>query len=91
MDIPRKVYKYVLNNVRDIQIITLPRARKLLKVGTQDGVITLWYEVVVSGGFYDEQKFRIYGTGEAMHDESFKYLDTAFTGPNVWHIYEQAK
>lgn len=80
------IYKYPLSGKPD-QIIEVPEDHKILCVQLQDGIPTLWIEVIPGN---DLQKVRIVtiGTGHTFEMGLLQYIGTVQTGFLVWHVYE---
>lgn len=68
--------------------IHLPHAAKILKVGIQNQIITLWV-MFDSDGTFDTRSFFVIGTGVDFDNSNLNYLDTVFEDGNVWHVFEQ--
>ena len=89
-----KIFKYRFK-ATDINMtnaeVELPFSAVILKIGVQGGALHLWARVRTMCGKENTRvrKFKIYGTGHLIEDyQNKKYIDTVFSGPYVWHIYE---
>lgn len=79
------VYKYQLDTVCTLK---LPPDAEPLKVAMQDGVPVMWV-LLNPEALTVRRRFEIYGTGHTIPDaESRTYVDTFFTGPLVYHVFE---
>lgn len=82
----RAVYKYPLE-ITDEQVIRVSEEHRVVLVGLQHGVPTIWIEVDPSAP-QPPHRFFVHGTGHpivpgAVHVGSFQ--QAAF----VWHVYEE--
>ncbi len=81
------IYKYPLK-VADIQTIKMPADARLLSVGDQGGVLTLWARVDTEAELVPTT-FAIYGTGNPIEtpESDEVYIGTTQMGPFVWHVF----
>lgn len=84
----KTIHKYPLASCTGMgkYTITIHKKSRLLCVGEQKGVITLWAEVDTDE-ILVTRKLTILGTGWEL-PENLIYLGTVFVGPFVWHVYE---
>ena len=81
----KTVFKYVLNTAFEFKYtIAMPLGARIVHVGEQGGLPTLWAEADPDAKYVDRH-FAIFGTGKPVSGE---YVGTCFNGPYVWHIYE---
>ena len=84
----RSVWKFPLR-VTEVQVVTMPRAAKILSVAMQHGVPTLWAWVDPHAPT-EERLIGLVGTGHlAPYPDEADYLGTVFDGPLVWHVFAQ--
>ena len=79
------VYKYPLEHL--ITNIQLAKDAKIIKANYQNGIVHLWAETQTIIEETIPRRFRLFGTGEDIPENSI-YIDTVFDGGFVWHIYE---
>lgn len=77
---------------RDEIALSMPKGSKILAVGDQNGIPTIWAQVMAVMP-HEERLFRVYGTGQPILDpEHLTYLGSAIghspVHPFVWHVYE---
>jgi hypothetical protein len=82
----REIWKYTLKPSCEFR---MPKHAKILSVGTQHNEAQMWV-LVDPKKDYEVRKFRCYGTGHPMSDESEKYLGTFQIdgGMLVFHAFE---
>jgi hypothetical protein len=87
----RRVLKYPLKeaSIDQYVVVEMPAKAKIILVGHQDHVPTVWAEVdrrsEIPG--MTNRLFRVYGTGQPVSDYDIpvgSYIDGDF----VWHVYE---
>ena len=78
-----KIYKY---SVLEDSILEVPFKSELLKVGTQENKIVVWF-MVSDEPVIDSYQFKIIMTGESFEIEDFEYIDTVFIGWLVCHVF----
>ena len=89
----KQVLKYQLSKTTMLadgsHPLSLPFGSKVVLVGEQSGVCTLWVEQPKNSILRGLQvrRFVAHGTGRDIEDHEV-YVGTYFTGPFVWHIYE---
>ncbi len=89
----KTIFKQILG-IADGQEVTMPEGAKILHLGKQKGVPTIWYEC-------DPEKtpvevvVRCFGTGYSMPDDmsGMEYIGTVITynDMGVWHYYVEVK
>ena len=79
------IYKYQLQTT-DEQVINMPVDHKVLHVGGQDKVLTMWVEVEADGPTEDFL-IEIMGTGNEYEEENRKHIGSAVCPPFVWHVF----
>lgn len=82
----KMIWKYSIA-VEGLQTLFVPEEAKLLHVGEQQGIITLWFELDPVR-ITESRRFCVYGTGWNMPDDHGEYAGTVFIGAFVWHVYE---
>lgn len=85
----RDVWKFPLPEptaVDDYRLIEMPKDAKVVFVGHQNHVPTIWAEVM-TGAPKERRLFCVYGTGWSIEDTDV-YVGSYTDGPYVWHIYE---
>jgi hypothetical protein len=66
---------------------SMPADARVIHVGVQAGIITLWAEVD-TGAPYAYRTFRVYGTGwDHQPKPQLEHLGTVQVGSFVWHVY----
>jgi len=73
--------------VRDGDVISLPYGSDIIKVGDQNGDLTIWYEFDTYEMKAALVEFKVVGTGWDVDTEGWHYLDSVFQDVFVWHIY----
>jgi len=88
----KKIFKYQLD-IKDEQILEMPKDAEILTVQNQRGWLCLWARV--DPNFPKEnRKIRVIGTGHPLYDKSYlKYIGSAQfdNGYLVWHVFEEIK
>ena len=82
----RAIFKYGLK--LGLNLIEMPSGAEVKTVADQFGAVTMWAEVD-SDAEPEKRTFDVYGTGLPI-PAGLEYVGTAFCGPFVWHVYEQA-
>lgn len=79
------IYKYDLTPT-----VLLPKGASVLKAGMQNGGLYIWALVDPNEKTHIEKTFEVIGTGHPFEHNGLKYrfIDTIFDGPFVWHIWE---
>lgn len=91
----KSVYKYPLN-MNNRQLLELPWSPEvppeIVQVADQFGVPTVWAVVDPNATLTVKYALRIFGTGHEV-DESvdLKYLGCSFSGPFVWHVFQEVE
>jgi len=83
----KKIYKYRLEGILDIQIIRMPESAHILTVQIQNNKITLW-ATVNPDNLMTDRKFVVVGTGGEFNDDDASYIGTVQAMGLVWHIFE---
>jgi len=83
----KKIYKYPLT---DIQSVVLPKGAQVLKVGMQGDQMMIWAMVDENPAEFIERKFEVLGTGDSFDydKKNYRYIDSIFDRPFVWHVFE---
>jgi hypothetical protein len=91
------IYKYNLGNPlpnnRLTVVLSLPQGWKARKVASQGGEVKLWAQHLTTDYTTDNYEFLVIGTGVRLPDvedpaiEEWKFIDTAFIGDYVWHVF----
>lgn len=82
----KKIFKYELETIGNIQILELPEDFKYLWASEQLGKLVVWGEVTPEARKMIFN-FLIVPTGGDVPDNRFTYMDTILFGPFVFHIY----
>lgn len=86
----RTIWKFEID-VKDIIEIELPDNSKLLKIMSLPGakeILVFWYLVHKPCELKAVDKFRVYGTGHNIPNDSGEYIDTIKTERMfVWHVF----
>ena len=80
-----RIYKYQIEEIKDVVIIEMPESAQVLHVGQQNGVLTIWASVDPEARMV-RRKFRIVGPGHD-HDVGYGYYGTVFIDTFVWHVF----
>lgn len=85
----RTIWKYSISP-NSTQGLYLPQNAKLIHVGDQHGVLSLWFELDPSNTT-ELREFIVYGTGWAMIEDGMAYhhVGSVQSGEFVWHVYER--
>ena len=91
-----KIFKYQLP-LKAVGSIEIDPKFTLLKLGEQNGVITMW-AAVDEDAKREERRYSILGTGQTYPNPThsyakgeWEYLDTVFVGPYVWHVFMECE
>ena len=86
------IWKYPIDIEDSIQI-RMPLGAKVLHVGVQDGVPTIWARVRPGDDDTELRHFTVVGTGHPIPIDEGRlvHLGTFFHGPFVWHLFEQER
>lgn len=82
----KTIWKYNLD-VKDEQVIIVPRCGIPLSVQVQSGILTIW---VAINDRIDKvsQLIKICGTGHSLDNmEAYKYVSTVQIDSFVWHVF----
>lgn len=83
----RRVYKYVLRLIDDVQRIEVPGSdARIVHTGMQGDDLCVWIEHVVTGG-KSVVPLRVFGTGHNIMGDA-AWRGTVQVPPFVWHVYE---
>jgi len=80
-----KIWKFLFEVV-DFQTLNIPYGAKLLHIGTQQDIPTLWAAVNPEQPL-ENRRFWVVGTGGRIPRDS-TYVGTSVGSEFVWHIYE---
>lgn len=86
----KTIYKYKLT--APTQILELPAAAEVLRVGAQEATVggVMWVLLDNDAPCRWLRKFRTFGTGEEIPDEPLVYIGTYQTEAGlVWHVFEE--
>jgi hypothetical protein len=83
----KSIYKYKME-VREKQILRLPKNAHILDVQTQYGVPVLWAVVEPEAPLVD-YKILCVGTGDSIVASDYWYLGTVQMGTYVWHFFKE--
>ena len=85
------IYKYPIE-LRDSQVLSIPKGARELKVDVQYDRIVMWAMVDQSQPKVDVV-IKIHGTGHEMGDKQvtdrLRYIDTVQLDNFVWHVFIQ--
>lgn len=84
---PRVIWKFPVP-LNDTPLIKMPPGARILSVGAQGEVITLWAEVDPYEGPPILRKFHIRGTGHPVPEGEVTFIGTVLMSPFVWHVYD---
>lgn len=80
------IFKQALE-VNDFQVVQLPQDFKILHLGVQQGVPTIWYECTTEMPLVDLDIY-CFGTGYRMnYRPPMDYIGTVQIDGFVWHYY----
>lgn len=81
------IYKYPID-IRDEQLVKMPKDAKILTVQMQGDNPTLW-ALVDEKAEKEYRKIRIIGTGHPIPDaDSLTYIGTIQERMFLWHVFE---
>lgn len=83
------VYKHMLHLSEQPQLVTQNEPFKILHVGMQDMMPTIWFLIDTGSGGQITRELAVYGTGHSI-EEFTNYIGTV-VGTYVWHIFELSK
>jgi hypothetical protein len=88
----RKVHKYSFPTIDSFSLM-LPDGAKILMVAPQSGIDSsigayLWAEVNPDASPI-RRKFRLFGTGHPIENDSLVYVGSYQHDIFVWHLYEE--
>lgn len=83
----KTIYKYTLE-IKDKQILSIPKIGEYLDFQNQDGKIVFWMEVETDELLMSDEVFFIVGTGNPIPEEATHYQSSVQVGIFVWHIYQ---
>ena len=84
------IYKYALSmdDLREPQDIHVPGGGRIVHVGQQDNVPTVWV-LCYPDSTPVAKRLRVVGTGWPVpSDGVYEYRGTALCGEFVWHVFE---
>lgn len=83
------IYKYPLE-ITDKQTIAIHNGAKVLHIGNQHGILTMWAEVdAAETNPIVYETLYIVGTGNPVPDMARHHLGSAIIDPFVWHVYAE--
>lgn len=68
-------------------IIEMPVNAKIVHVGYQDEILTMWAECDTESA-KERHKFDIFGTGQKIVPENAKHIHSWLESVFVWHLYD---
>jgi hypothetical protein len=82
------IYKYELKSE-----VLLPKDAMVLKAGMQGNGMFIWVLVDPNEKTHIQRTFEVIGTGHPFDygRMEYRFVDTIFDGPFVWHIWEVNK
>lgn len=85
-----KIYKYEFDiTAGDTQYIQLSGSKsKILYFGLQNDKIYYWALVEPDSDKESVHEVRIVGTGHDFDHKEYRYINTVFQDPFVWHFFE---
>lgn len=86
MNDKREIWKYDFEISDDYQVKEMPSGAEILRVASQDSVLTMW-AMVIRKRALESRTFRVYGTGQPIAPDD-RYIGTADIRPFVWHLFE---
>lgn len=86
----RTIHKFHLTGRKTV--LELPEGTEALKLGQQNGLVTLWCLVEKPPFVSPKVKLRkiafsVYGTGWELPDDPGTFMDTVFIDEFVWHVF----
>ena len=84
----KTIYKYTLQ-MNCANHISLNKKSEVVKFAIQNNQPCIWV-ICDTDNITENRIFGIVGTGWKI-EENMRYIDTAFEGPFVWHLFEQVK
>lgn len=86
----KRVFKYIIP-MEDKPVIAMPVGAEILSLAVQCELLCLW-ALVDPDAPMGARKFRVAGTGHAIHHELGRFVGTALQagGELVWHVWEIA-
>ena len=79
------IWKFELD-LRDEQVILVPRQFAPLAAQWQRGILCVW-AIVDPDSPHDARHFFIVGTGHPLPTIPVTYISTVQQGPLVWHVF----
>lgn len=81
----RVIFKYEL-----MDETLLPKGAVVLKAGMQGGIMYIWALIDPNEREFTKRGFLVVGTGQPFehHYLGYRFIDTIFDGPFVWHVWE---
>lgn len=83
----KTIYKYTLE-IKDKQILSIPKRANFLDFQNQGNQIVFWMEVDTEDMLMSDEEFFIVGTGNPIPEDAKHYHASVQTGVFVWHIYQ---
>jgi len=83
----QRVYKLTFPAGETEMSAELPAGAPVIHFAAQGNNLCLWYVDRDDTGGKEQRRFSIRGTGHSI-DGSAAYVDTAFLGPFVFHLFE---
>jgi hypothetical protein len=88
------VHKFLLPEIKDITVFSMPLGAKVLTVQEQHGKLAIWALVDLKEKVTEDRVFMIAGTGHFIRElGKLDYVGTVVTmgGDLVWHVFELDK
>ncbi len=84
----KTIWKYPIE-IRDSQIVKMPKGSKILSAQFQLDVLCLWAMVDAAEQEKEDRHIHIFGTGQWLTEPAvFRLIATAQRCPMVWHVFE---
>lgn len=87
-----RIWKQVLE-IKDSQVISLPRGAQIMSVQFQKGILCLWFLANEYQEKVNRRHILIVGTGHPLPDTIMRYIGTVQEPLNsevlVWHLFEE--
>jgi hypothetical protein len=84
-----RIFKYPIE-VKDKQVVSMPRGAQVLSVQMQNGKLTVWALCPAATAVHESRTFHVFGTGHDLPEaaDSRTFVATVQDGNYVWHIFE---
>lgn len=87
----RTIWKFKIPHGIDCFAMNMPKNAKILSLQMQDGQPCFWALIPDTSVMDEVRTFRVYGTGEIIHQGNIRYVGTFQFPPYVWHLFEETQ